>query len=183
LQRNNRIRSIPASINTVTHLKQANLANNYISEIEQNLTLQYLRLLDLASNNISDFETVRRLETLPNLRNLDLSSNPVSGLSLTTAILPGFLPPVPNDELRRLSVVFTLSKLKDLDKSPVTVSEKKRALEIFNPSENYKHLLRNTESKLQLLSRPARYLDLERRWYEATPPLLLGKLSLDSPGF
>lgn len=139
-------------------LKSLNLSNNDIKKIENLETLKYLELLnlsrnsirsmkglqnhnlmqeiDLEENQIIDIAEVRYIRELGLLRNLNLLGNPIQGM-------PDY----------RLSLLFRIQSLTELDRSKVSVEEKVSAINMFNPPAEViaarDHMFHVTKSLLQ----------------------------------
>jgi len=153
---NNRIARI-ANLDNLP-LKSLNLSHNNIKKIENLETLKYLEVInlsrnsirsmkglqnhnllqeiDLEENQIIDIAEVRYIRELTLLRNLNLLGNPIQGM-------PDY----------RLSLLFRIQSLTELDRSKVSVEEKVAAVNMFNPPAEViaarDHMFHVTKSLLQ----------------------------------
>ncbi|KAJ3031200.1 hypothetical protein HDV00_008483 [Rhizophlyctis rosea] len=107
------------------------LSHNAITSLEplQHQNHPNLHTLDLSYNSLSDSTEIELLKSIPFLRNLNLSSNPL--------VSPSSSSDNSNQNTtsydHRLSTVFTLPHLTILDAAPVTPEEKVSALNTFAP--------------------------------------------------
>ncbi|XP_068715190.1 leucine-rich repeat and guanylate kinase domain-containing protein-like [Montipora foliosa] len=139
-------------------LKYLNLSQNNIKKIENLETVKYLEVIDLSGNSIRsmkglqnhdllqeidleenqiiDIAEVRYIRELNLLRNLNLLGNPIQGM-------PDY----------RLSLLFRIQCLTELDRSKVSVEEKVAAVNMFNPPPEViaarDHMFHVTKSLLQ----------------------------------
>ncbi|KAI9091547.1 hypothetical protein DFS34DRAFT_323839 [Phlyctochytrium arcticum] len=112
----NRIDSL-RGLASLDELQELYLSHNAISDLSILILLKSLRTLDLTANDIPKLDSIRPLHSLPLLRDLSLTSNP-----LTTS----------TDSYRPRSV-FYLSQLTVLDALPVSAEEKVAAKNVYDP--------------------------------------------------
>ncbi|XP_060823180.1 dynein axonemal assembly factor 11 [Bombus pascuorum] len=125
---------------TCKHLKILLLQNNLISKIENLSKLKRLEYLNLALNNI---ETIENLQGLESLKKLDLTVNFIGDLrgiktlryneGLEQLFLMGN--PCADYEGYREYAIAVLTRLKELDGTPIDRSERIRALQSYAETE------------------------------------------------
>ncbi|KAJ3010372.1 hypothetical protein HKX48_007442 [Thoreauomyces humboldtii] len=113
--RRNQLASLDG-IETLSKLEELHLAHNSITDLSPLTSLASIRLLSAPSNAIETLAEIVPLVSLPLLRDLDLSNNPLV-----------------REEGYRLQTVFQLSQLHVLDALPVSPEEKVKAVNVYNP--------------------------------------------------
>ncbi|XP_032242021.1 leucine-rich repeat and guanylate kinase domain-containing protein [Nematostella vectensis] len=104
------------NLETLKTLQKLNLASNCIRSMKGLQGHPMLQEVDLQENQIIDIAEVRYIRELKLLRNLNLQSNPIQSL-------PDY----------RLSLLFRIQTLLELDKSKVTPEEKIAAMNMYSP--------------------------------------------------
>ncbi|KAJ7382952.1 hypothetical protein OS493_031728 [Desmophyllum pertusum] len=113
-----------------------NLSRNSIRSMKGLQNHNLLQEIDLEENQIIDIAEVRYIRELSLLRNLNLLGNPIQGM-------PDY----------RLSLLFRIQSLTELDRSKVSVEEKVAAVNMFSPPADViaarDHMFHVTKSLLQ----------------------------------
>uniref|UniRef100_A0A8W8M4L4 Leucine-rich repeat-containing protein 23 n=1 Tax=Magallana gigas TaxID=29159 RepID=A0A8W8M4L4_MAGGI len=120
-------------------LQSLNLCHNHIKKIENLETLRLLRSINLAGNNI---RSLAGLEDHPLLENVDLEDNEVIDISEMKYIKESQMlrqvnllrNPIQELPDYRLSILFRMPSLTELDRHRVEVEEKVAAVNMFNPA-------------------------------------------------
>ncbi|KAL9960961.1 hypothetical protein ACROYT_G034471 [Oculina patagonica] len=132
---NNNVKKIE-NLETLKYLEIINLSRNSIRSMKGLQNHNLLQEIDLEENQIIDIAEVRYIRELGLLRNLNLLGNPIQGM-------PDY----------RLSLLFRIQSLTELDRSKVSVEEKVAAINMFNPPAEViaarDHMFHVTKSLLQ----------------------------------
>jgi len=142
------LKNLSLSFNNITKisglnnlpLKQVDLSNNDLRKIENLEQLKYLQYINLSCNKI---RSLNGLQDHHLLEEINLDSNEILDISemryLRNLNLLRILNfngnPIQNMDDYRLSVLFKLSKLVELDTLHVTAENKSAAMNLFAPSE------------------------------------------------
>uniref|UniRef100_A0A7M5V0V0 Guanylate kinase-like domain-containing protein n=1 Tax=Clytia hemisphaerica TaxID=252671 RepID=A0A7M5V0V0_9CNID len=179
---NNRISKITGL--SKLNLKQLDLSYNDIRRIENLQDLEFIQYLNLSFNNIRslrglqehgyleeinlhknqilDLSEIRYLRDLRMLRILNLSENPIKEI-----------------ESYRISAVFKLSKLVELDEMQVTPEEKVHACNFFQPSKELSATKDHMYNLMKFYQQPQRLMDSSLPILEPYPMLIItGPLGL-----
>ncbi|KAJ3275235.1 hypothetical protein HDV01_000962 [Terramyces sp. JEL0728] len=121
---------------SLTKLQELYASSNKIQNISCLAAHPHLNLLDLESNLIDDAEMVSQLSTLPLLRNLKITLNPIQDtLKIHPDTESDF--PIHNNAYYplsfRLKTIFLIPRLTVLNAIPVTPEEKVAAVNIYDP--------------------------------------------------
>lgn len=159
-------------------LQSLNLCHNHIKKIENLETLRLLRSINLAGNNI---RSLAGLEDHPLLENVDLEDNEVIDISEMKYIKESQMlrqvnllrNPIQELPDYRLSILFRMPSLTELDRHRVEVEEKVAAVNMFNPPAEIvaarDHIMHVVYSFLQ----PSRILDNTLPSMETPYPMLV----------
>lgn len=133
---NNNIKKIE-NLETLKYLEKINLSRNSIRSMKGLQNHNLLQEIDLEENQVIDIAEVRYIRELNLLRNLNLLGNPIQGM-------PDY----------RLSLLFRIQTLTELDRSKVSLEEKVASVNMFNPPPEViaarDHMFHVTKSLLQL---------------------------------
>ncbi|XP_048741969.1 leucine-rich repeat and guanylate kinase domain-containing protein-like [Ostrea edulis] len=159
-------------------IQSLNLCHNHIKKIENLETLHLLRIVNLAGNNI---RSLAGLEDHSLLENVDLEDNEVIDISEMKYIKDSQMlrqlnllrNPIQELPDYRLSILFRMKSLTDLDRHRVEVEEKVAAVNMFNPPAEIvaarDHIMHVVYSFLQ----PSRILDNTLPSMETPYPMLV----------
>ncbi|XP_041349992.1 leucine-rich repeat and guanylate kinase domain-containing protein-like [Gigantopelta aegis] len=111
----NRIRKIE-NLENLKYLRQVNLSGNIIRSLQGLEGHDLLEAIDLEDNEVIDMIEIRHIRELRMLRQLNLKRNPIQEL-------PDY----------RLSILFRVSSLSELDRHRVEAEEKVSAVNLFDP--------------------------------------------------
>lgn len=132
---NNNIKKIE-NLETLKYLEKINLSRNSIRSMKGLQNHNLLQEIDLEENQVIDIAEVRYIRELNLLRNLNLLGNPIQGM-------PDY----------RLSLLFRIQTLTELDRSKVSLEEKVASVNMFNPPPEViaarDHMFHVTKSLLQ----------------------------------
>lgn len=132
---NNNIKKIE-NLETLKYLEKINLSRNSIRSMKGLQNHNLLQEIDLEENQVIDIAEVRYIRELNLLRNLNLLGNPIQGM-------PDY----------RLSLLFRIQTLTELDRSKVSLEEKVASVNMFNPPPEViaarDHVFHVTKSLLQ----------------------------------
>lgn len=144
------------NLETLKCLQIINLSKNSIRSMKGLQNHNLLQEIDLEDNQIIDIVEVRYIRELNLLRNLNLLGNPIQGM-------PDY----------RLSTLFRIPSLTELDRSKVSVEEKVAAVNMFNPPAEViaarDHMFHVTKSLLQ----PTRIYDSTLPSVDTPYPMLI----------
>ncbi|XP_028414468.1 leucine-rich repeat and guanylate kinase domain-containing protein-like isoform X2 [Dendronephthya gigantea] len=104
------------NLDTLKYLKVLDLSCNYIRSLKGLQEHEFLQEINLEGNQIIDIAEIRYIRELRLLRKLNFQRNPIQEMSDY-----------------RLSILFRLQTLKNLDGVDVTANEKVHATNMFNP--------------------------------------------------
>lgn len=144
------------NLESLKYLEVINLSGNSIRSMKGLQNHDLLQEIDLEENEIIDIAEVRYIRELPLLRNLNLLGNAIQGM-------PDY----------RLSLLFRIQSLNELDRSKVSVEEKVAAINMFNPPREViaarDHMFHVTKSLLQ----PTRVYDSTLPSVDTPYPMLI----------
>ncbi|XP_786893.3 leucine-rich repeat and guanylate kinase domain-containing protein [Strongylocentrotus purpuratus] len=108
--------SIIENLDTLTRLQYLDLSGNEINSLEGLQKCALLETLDLENNQVADITDLQYIEGLKLLRHLTLLRNPIQDI-----------------EDYRLSLLFRIPQMVELDRHRVEVEEKIAAVNLFEP--------------------------------------------------
>ncbi|XP_052213909.1 leucine-rich repeat and guanylate kinase domain-containing protein-like [Dreissena polymorpha] len=144
------------SLETLKNIQRINFSGNKIRSLKGLQNHDLLESLDLEDNEVIDIMEIQYIRELPMLRELNLLRNPIQEL-------PDY----------RLSILFQIQRLTELDRHKVEVEEKVAAVNMFNPPPEViaarDHIMHVVYSFLQ----PSRVLDSTLPSIETPYPMLV----------
>ncbi|XP_022098760.1 leucine-rich repeat and guanylate kinase domain-containing protein-like isoform X2 [Acanthaster planci] len=112
--RGNRLKEIE-NVESLHHLQQLDLSGNFIGSLRGLETNTLLETIDLENNHVESIDNIKPVQEISLLRNLNLLRNPIQGVSDY-----------------RLSLLYCLPQLTELDRHRVEAEEKVSANNMFN---------------------------------------------------
>lgn len=151
----NQIKKIE-NIESLKQLKHINLSGNKVRSLKGLQEHDLLETIDIEDNEVIDISEIKYVKELDMLRKLNLLRNPIQEL-------PDY----------RLSILYRIQRLTELDRHKVEVEEKVAAVNMFNPSAEViaarDHIMHVVYSFLQ----PSRVLDSTLPSIETPYPMLV----------
>ncbi|XP_038062222.1 leucine-rich repeat and guanylate kinase domain-containing protein-like [Patiria miniata] len=112
--RGNRLKEIE-NIESLGQLQQLDVSGNFIGSLKGLETNRLLETIDLENNHVESIDDVKHVQEISLLRNLNLLRNPIQGVADY-----------------RLSLLYCLPQLTELDRHKVEAEEKVSASNLFN---------------------------------------------------
>ncbi|XP_071792504.1 leucine-rich repeat and guanylate kinase domain-containing protein-like [Asterias amurensis] len=112
--RGNRLKEIE-NVESLRYLQQIDVSGNFISSLKGLENNRLLETIDLENNHVESIDDVKPVENITLLRNLNLLRNPIQGIASY-----------------RLSLLFYIPQLNELDRHRVEAEEKVSASNMFD---------------------------------------------------